>query len=108
MKLGSTLKRIRLEKGLRQQDVASLLNMERSTVANWERDAKQPSLEALVSFCRNVGGSMEQIVGLEPPKQHNSDSHNELLLEPLVKLLAKKTGIPPKVLSAFIAALWDR
>lgn len=108
LKIGSSLKRIRLDKGLRQQDVADLLGVERSTVANWERDAKQPSLEGLANFCRNVGASMDEIMGLEPPKRRDSQLYNEWLSDPLIKLLAQKTGIPSRVLSAFVAALKDR
>lgn len=104
-RFGETLKKLREQMHLRQNDLAEMAGVERSTVANWERGAKQPSLDTLVRLSEIFGVSLDELVGTTrvtaplPPACYRS-----LTSDPLVKLLAKRTGVPAKAIAAFIAA----
>ncbi|MBE3582375.1 MAG: helix-turn-helix transcriptional regulator [Thermoanaerobacteraceae bacterium] len=62
-RFGETLKRLREQMHLRQNDLAEMAGVERSTVANWERGAKQPSLDTLVRLSEIFGVSPDELVG---------------------------------------------
>lgn len=104
--LGETLKRLRQRDRLRQDDVAKMVGVERSTVANWERGVKQPGLETLLRLSEIFGVSLDELVGAArvaaPPPLI---CYCSLAADPLVKLLGERTGVPAKSIAAFIAAL---
>jgi len=105
-RFGEALKRLRKKIGLKQDDLARMIGVERSTVANWERGAKQPSLDTLLRLSEILGVSLDELAGT---------ARNTaplplacccfLISDPLVKLLAERTGVPAKTIAAFIAAL---
>lgn len=105
-RFGESLKRLRQQTGLRQDDLTRMAGVERSTVANWERGAKQPSLGTLVRLSEILGVSLDDLVGTAraagPPPPA---SYRALASDPLVKLLAERTGVPAKAIAAFIVAL---
>lgn len=45
--IGDRLKRLRTEKGVKQSDLADLLNIKRQTYSAWERNISNPDLEAI-------------------------------------------------------------
>ncbi len=105
-RFGQALKQLRQRMGLRQNDLAAMVGVERSTVANWERGAKQPSLDMVMRLSEVLGVSLDELVGapraadsLPPP------CHRALASDPVVRLLAERTGVPAKTIAAFIAAL---
>lgn len=106
LQFGEALKQLRQRMGLRQDDVARMVGVERSTVANWERGAKQPSLETLVKLSQVFGVSLDELVGVtEATTPLPLASYCSLVSDPLVKLLAERTGVPAKNIAAFIVAL---
>lgn len=106
IQFGDSLKQLRQRMGLRQDDVAKMVGVERSTVANWERGAKQPSLETLVKLSQLFGVSLDELVGLtEVTTPLPLACYCSLVSDPLVKLLSERTGVPAKNIAAFIAAL---
>ncbi|ACA59298.1 helix-turn-helix domain protein [Candidatus Desulforudis audaxviator MP104C] len=104
-RFGETLKRLRHRMGLRQNDVAGMLGVERSTVANWERGVKQPSLDTLIKLSETFGVSLDELVGAAQPTAPLPPAYYQVLAsDPLVVLLAKRTSVPAKTIAAFIAA----
>jgi len=104
--IGKTLKKLRKDRGITQEELAQLINVERSTVANWERGAKQPGLDRLIQYSRFFGVSLDELVGLGyPSKVQVKIIYDHLLADPLVNLLADRTGISARILAAFIAAM---
>lgn len=102
--LGEALKRLRKRMGLRQNDLATMAGVERSTVANWERGAKQPSLDTLVKLSEIFGVSLDELVGTARAAAPPAPAYYcALASDPLVKLLAERTGVPAKTIAAFIA-----
>jgi transcriptional regulator with XRE-family HTH domain len=106
IQFGDTLKKLRQRMGLRQDDVARMVGVERSTVANWERGAKQPSLETLVKLGQLFGISLDELLGVtKVATALPLACYCSLVSDPLVKLLAERTGVRAKSIAAFIAAL---
>lgn len=104
-KLGNNLKQLRQKMGLRQEDVAKMVGVERSTLANWERGAKQPSVEMLVKLSQLYGVSLDELVGLNNVRFHTPvTQYYSLISDPAVKLLSKRTGVPARNIAAFISA----
>ncbi|NSW84195.1 MAG: helix-turn-helix transcriptional regulator [Syntrophothermus sp.] len=102
---GNSLKQLRHKMGLRQNDMAKILGVERSTLANWERGAKLPSLETLMKLRETFGVSLDELVGIERSITFSAPvCHYPLSADPVVKLLAKQTGVPAKAIAAFITA----
>ncbi len=103
---GENLKRLRHRLGLRQSDVARALGVERSTVANWERGAKQPGLDTLVKLSEALGVPVDELVGTAPRAAAPLPPacYLPLASNPLIVLLAELTGVPAKAIAAFIAA----
>lgn len=50
MSIGKMIFLLRSERGLRQKDFASLLDVSPSTIGMWETDKRQPDLDALVKI----------------------------------------------------------
>lgn len=53
MTLGERIKKIRLEAGKTQQAFAESIGLKRNTIANFERDAVNPSARTMNDICRN-------------------------------------------------------
>ncbi|RKL61433.1 XRE family transcriptional regulator [Thermoanaerobacteraceae bacterium SP2] len=103
--LGDNLKQLRQKIGLRQEDVAKMVGVERSTLANWERGAKQPGLEILVKLSQLFGVSLNELVGLNNDQVHTPlTQYYSLISDPVVKLLSERTGVPARNIAAFISA----
>lgn len=105
MNLGEKLKELRKERNLKQEELALLLNVDRTTVSNWERGEKQPSLDILIRLHAIYGVTLDEIVGLKSDNPRNEVNLDSLVSDPVVKLLSQKTGIPVSAISAFIMAL---
>jgi transcriptional regulator with XRE-family HTH domain len=92
--------------GLRQKDLARMAGVDRSTLANWERGAKQPSLDTVVRLSEILGVSLDELVGTAGRSPSLPPVFCRFLAsDPLVKLLAERSGVPAKAIAAFIVAL---
>ena len=50
MKIGDRMKKLREEKGLMQQDVCNALDIEQSTLANYENNRRVPKTDILIEI----------------------------------------------------------
>ncbi len=62
MKISKTLKRLRAEKGITQEQLAEQLFISRQSVSSWENDRTQPDLEMLGKLSEVFGVSVEELV----------------------------------------------
>ncbi len=62
MKISKTLKRLRAEKGITQEQLAEQLFISRQSVSSWENDRTQPDLEMLGRLSEIFGVSIEELV----------------------------------------------
>lgn len=65
MMLGKQLKMLREAKGKSQQEVCSALNIEQSTLANYENDKRIPKLEILINLAEYYNVSVDCLLGLK-------------------------------------------
>ena len=63
VELGEKLKQLRTEKHLRQDQVACLINVERSSISLWENDLRQPTYTALVKLAKLYGVTTDYLLG---------------------------------------------
>ena len=61
--LAPRLRQLRLEKYLRQDQVAALIGIDKSTVSAYENDLRQPSCEILVRFANLYRVSVDFLLG---------------------------------------------
>ena len=61
--LAPRLRQLRLEKHLRQDQVAALIGIDKSTVSAYENDLRQPSCEILVRFANLYRVSVDFLLG---------------------------------------------
>lgn len=96
-KLGETLKELRTNKKLTQQEISEVLHTDRSCIANYERGKRVPPLESLIKIARFFDVSIDYLVlgknTRVPKKQPISDemgrelmAENTALMEQGLKL----------------------
>jgi transcriptional regulator with XRE-family HTH domain len=56
-----TLRAARINKGLRQEDVAAALGVGRKTVSSWEKGKSMPSAGRIPDICNVLGVSYDNI-----------------------------------------------
>lgn len=61
--LAPRLRQLRLDKHLRQEQVAALIGIDKSTVSAYENDLRQPSCEILVRFANLYRVSVDFLLG---------------------------------------------
>ena len=62
-KLSIRLRELRLNNGLRQEQVAKLIGVNKSTISSYERDIKQPSFVKLVKLANLYRVSTDYLLG---------------------------------------------
>lgn len=63
IELGERLKELRMENHLRQDQVACLVGVERSSVSLWEGNLRQPSYATLVRLANLYGVTTDYLLG---------------------------------------------
>jgi transcriptional regulator with XRE-family HTH domain len=63
--IGKTIKKIREEKGLTQQQVAELVNMHRSNYSKVESGERDLSLEAINKVAKYFGMTVDQLINFD-------------------------------------------
>lgn len=67
--VGKSLKEIRNDRGLRQEDIALLLGIKRQTLSSYERGVTFPDIFTLVRIADILNISLDELVGREYPKK---------------------------------------
>lgn len=62
---GDNIKRLRKNKGLKQQEIAELLGVKRNTYSDWENGKTEPSFENLVKLADLLDVSLDWLFGRE-------------------------------------------
>ncbi|MEX0672582.1 MAG: helix-turn-helix transcriptional regulator [Candidatus Paceibacterota bacterium] len=61
-KLGENLKKIRLSKGIKQVEIAKMLEVDRSFVSNIENGKTNPTLSTIASIAKVLGISTNELL----------------------------------------------
>ena len=57
------IKKIRLEKGIKQGDLADMLSVKQTTVSGWETGYREPDLESLKRMADIFNCSIDELLG---------------------------------------------
>ena len=57
------IKKIRLEKGIRQNDFADMLKVKQATVSGWESGRREPDIESLKRMSVILDCSIDELLG---------------------------------------------
>ncbi|MCI5797781.1 MAG: helix-turn-helix domain-containing protein [Firmicutes bacterium] len=64
-KICENLKKLRIEKGFTQQQIAELLKIDRSNYSKYERGKLEPNLEMVICLAKFYDVSADYLLGLE-------------------------------------------
>lgn len=62
---GERLKKLRLEKGYYQADLADILKTKQTNISRWEKGEFEPSFEQLIEIAEFFDVSTDYLLGLE-------------------------------------------
>lgn len=65
IKIGSKIKEARIEKGIKQNEMANLLNINVSTYSNYENDYREPEISLIYSICDILKISIDELLNLK-------------------------------------------
>jgi transcriptional regulator with XRE-family HTH domain len=65
VKIGEFLRRLRNEKGITQQDLADMLNVNNRTISRWENAATMPDFDILIELAKYYDVSVEELLNGE-------------------------------------------
>lgn len=84
MDFGLRFKNMRLAKGLTQQELAKSLGVSVVCIGNWERGARKPTMDALISIGRHLNVSLDSLLGMP-----TSSPNTNFILSPAEKSLLR-------------------
>ncbi len=64
IQIGDTLKKLRCEQHISQEQLANMLSITRQTISKWESNISQPDLTTLVKLCQIFHVSADQLLGI--------------------------------------------
>jgi transcriptional regulator with XRE-family HTH domain len=60
---GKRLKEIRIERGLRQEDIGAIVHVGKSTVSQWENNVHVPDIETIAKIASHLNVSIDYLLG---------------------------------------------
>ena len=79
MTLGQKIKKLRIEKGLTQKDLADQVHVTFQTVSKWEKDENEPDVSTLRELAKLFGCSMDYLLS-----EDETEAPEEVIEEPVV------------------------
>lgn len=73
-KVNTTIKRLRQDKGLNQEQLADQLHVTRQAVSNWETGKTQPDIETLTQIAEYFGVSVERLIYGKEIKEESGET----------------------------------
>lgn len=64
-KFAERLKELRIEKNLKQSDLAKQISVTQPAIAKWETGERSPSIDILIVLAKFFGCTIDYLVGLE-------------------------------------------
>lgn len=65
MEIGQTIRELRKEKGLSQEELAKLLFLSQDTISLWERGKSLPDVVAVIKLTKIFNVTSDYILGIE-------------------------------------------
>ncbi len=68
------IREFRLEKGLTQEELATLISVKNYTIGNWERCRAEPSLDDLIKLANALNCTTDELLGRSQPEPSSQNS----------------------------------
>ncbi len=91
--IGTRLRELREKKNLKQEQVAELLSVNKSTISLYESGMRQPSLDMVIAFARFYRVSTDYLLGITDVRMMDItglSEHEINVLGELVSILSQK------------------
>ncbi|MCQ6530528.1 helix-turn-helix domain-containing protein [Bacillus mycoides] len=98
---GQRLKALRLEKGMTQQQLADVLEIEKSNISRFESGKQSPSSENTVKMAKLFNVSVDYLLGLSAHKTLDKETSEEVSKE-AKELMDRINKLPPEKQKAII------
>ena len=76
--LGEQIKKLRMNKGMSQVQLAEKLNVIKQSVSNWENEYIMPSVDMLIKIANFFNVSTDYLLGLSEKHTLNTDGLSDL------------------------------
>ena len=102
-----TLKRIRKEKGMTQEELAIKVHVARQTVSKWEKGLSIPDVDLLQRIAEALDVEVSELLGAQVPKEENRNEIAEQLakISEQMAIRNKRGNAIWKVVKALILVL---
>ena len=78
--IGANIKKLRLQHGMTQKNLADKLFVSAQAVSRWENDEVEPSIGTILELAKIFGVTADEILGIESkeePTEINNEEENE-------------------------------
>ena len=101
------IKELRTSKGLKQIELAELLNIKQNTLSDWERDKNEPDINALVKMSHIFSVTVDYLLGAEEQKEPATISDDGLpdLDRELISMLCQLSPDDCRRVKDFVAGI---
>ncbi len=65
MQFGNNFKKLRIQNGYTQKQVAALLGVAQSNISDWENNVSRPEYENLIALAKLYGETLESLLSIE-------------------------------------------
>lgn len=93
MAIGDKIKNLRLEKGYDQQDICDFLNIEQSTLSNYENNRRTPKLEMIAKMADFFGVTTDYLLDREVELTKKDKMEIDEYLNQFENELLSQTGL---------------
>lgn len=100
MSLGQRLKKVRVEKGFSQADVADFLNISRQSISRWETDRSYPDIDNLVELSKYYEVSIDELLTETKVLQQEINQKTEQMNKNMEKIEKKQQKLNQLLLSS--------
>jgi len=105
MTIGKRLKKVRVEKGFSQAEVADFLNISRQSISRWETDKSYPDIDNLVELSKYYEVSIDELLTETKALQQEINDKTEQMNKNLEEIEEKQKKLN-YLLSSYIDESW--
>ena len=85
--LGQMIRKLRTERGLKQEDLGKEVCASKQSVSNWENENIMPSIEILVRLADYFGVTTDYLLGREELRRLDADGLSDIQLAHLQQII---------------------
>lgn len=90
--LGQMIRRLRTERGLKQEELGKAVCASKQSVSNWENENIMPSVEILVRLAEIFGVTTDYLLGRDGSRRLDTDGLSDIQLTHLQQVIDDLRG----------------